>query len=264
MEVRMEKQKNKRVRKESQKAKRERISVENRLARLIGKDADFKENPGNIFEVPLQEVLLATIRVDTPWLRKAIESFNFNVSLNDLKRRSDLFIDKVEASRKSDRHEENMFFHGVKAKVERLVDIYIDASQELNGNRKSAIFEKGQLASPDTRYWKSLLRLNSVLGSLGIRDETEIRMYIKGVSLKKGIKYKMVPIMTLGSHFCVLDFLIFLKEVWYERHATSKHESLYRWRDFGQSYYLKTANQALGLLKSNIECNRGSVFSADF
>ena len=238
-------------------------SVERRLLRIIGKDADIKEEncETDLFNTNLETILLNTIDNTQIWLQRALSDFNFKFSFVELKEGSNVFADKAR---------KGIIKAGVEKGVGDLIDAYLDVRQNRLGSFKRQSFIKKNMQSPDSKNWKYFVKLFYILRKLGINDKREMRMYIKGVDDKKCLgtvnTNNIIPIKILSSPYCVLDFIIYLKENWYARHTGHsgvKWEPEYRERDFGQSHYLRLANQALGFLKDTLHSNRGSIFSSE-
>lgn len=235
-------------------------SVERRIIRLIGKDAEIRESDSNtdLLNTEIETILLNTIKNDTHWLQLALKDFSFKFSIEKIKKDSAKYVKKILADKKRIAVESN--------KINILVDAYLDIKQGRWGTFEKQSHMSRSMKSPENKNWKYFLKLLYIMRKLGIKSKKEMRMYIKGVHEKKGLgnyKYRL-PLKLLSSPYCVLDFLIYLKENWYERHSQSlKREPEYRERDFGQTHYMRLANQALGFLRDTIKRNRGSIFSSE-
>jgi hypothetical protein len=209
----------------------------------------------------LDTVLLSVINNEVIWLQRALSDFNFKFSLKQLDEECRKF---VASSMSNPRKLKTM-----QGTVAPIIESYLDVRQDRFGSFSGSHYTMQKMKKTDHKNWKHFLKLWYILRKLGVSRKQEIRMYIRGVSEKKNFPtksgIKILPIKTLASSYCVLDFLIYLKEVWYERYTGygEKWESEYRKRDFGQSHYLKLANQALGFLRLTLSRNRGSVFSSE-
>jgi hypothetical protein len=238
-------------------------SVEKRLLRIIGEDADFKEEnyDPDPLNTDLEEMLLSMIDNSVPWLNHALSDFNFKVTLEELREGACAYLDKVE--------NDPLRRASIEDKLGDLIEACLDVRQSRWGSFKHQSHIKRSMCSPKHKNWKYFVKLLYILRKLGITRKREMRMYIKGVDDKKklGTSYeKAIPIRVLASPSCVLDFLIYLKENWYQRHSGHsgvKWEKEYRERDFGQSHYLRLANQALGFLRDALNSDKGSIFSSE-
>jgi len=200
------------------------------------------------------------------WLKQARNDFNLNLnfSLSEVKELQDQKIEELKSN------PDNPWITRKHAKsIRRLARIFEDAARYKNQGEPVVLFKPHYPIDKHLNY-QLLLKLKVVLDVLGLKKEIDRRQYIKGVfsqkKLPKRLGRKFIPLRVLSSPLCIIDFLAYLKENWYERHAFSNEENKEEIRqiEYGQDYYMAKANLAASFYHSMIDSPNKTRFSSEF
>jgi hypothetical protein len=135
--------------------------------------------------------------------------------------------------------------------------LFADAARKQNGDRPIKLFNEWRPIHKQKNFLH-LLKLKVVMDRLCLWKTIDKRQYIKGIfwqkKLPKAVQRNFTPLQTLSSPLCILDFLAYLKENWYERHAFSPgtNKEDIRTLEYGYDYYEERATVAVGYVSSMV------------
>jgi len=193
------------------------------------------------------------------WFQLAQEDIGLNLdfSLSEIKRKQDQIVKEHCRSLKGNnplKKKEHV------EQVKTLEKLFCDVARARNTDEGVHLLSScGSVIR--NRNYKLLLKLQVVLDALGLKKDIDKRQYIKGVFWQKFKKdgCKFIPIKTLASPLCILDFLFYLKKNWYERHAYSgDNKDHIRELEYGLDYYEERASLTCGFVADMVHTCRTS------
>jgi hypothetical protein len=130
----------------------------------------------------------------------------------------------------------------------KLAALYEDVIRKQQNGKSIKLFNKFRPARQQ-RVFFQLVKLKVVLDAMGIKTDTDKKMYLQGVMeakrmSKSGLGH--IPLKVLCIPLCVLDFLFYFRDYWYPRfiaHPDKEEEAKQFYH--GQDYYTELVNDSL-------------------
>lgn len=135
--------------------------------------------------------------------------------------------------------------------VKHIASLFEDSARRCVGGRQIKLFNKYRPIHKQKNFF-TILKLRCVFDTLGLFTDTDRKQYIQGVFDQKQIKRNgnFIPLKTLSSPYCVIDYMFYLKTNWFERYTSSNAEEKYkRERRYGSTYWEEQRDFAVGIAR---------------
>ncbi len=201
--------------------------------------------------------LLCTIQPtefgQTFWVKSLEKCTNLDFSLNDVSSLQSSTASTISKNIKSSNPLQRLKYN---RSVEKIAKLYTDSAKRLVGGRAVRLFSPYQPIHKQKNFLK-LLKLKCVFEILGLKTDADRRQYILAVFDRKQRQkqHQFIPLATLASPLCVLDYLFYMRDVYYARYTSAGMDNDANVREelYGGDYYKEQMEYALGICQQLVD-----------